>query len=119
VISLETAKKLKEAGLEWETETGDLWIQPDYPEYLRAVDYDPTGHGDPLEKNIWIPRLDQLLTEIEKRGWQIELVKYARWRITIWKIQCRKQGLFVRETPGEAAAEALLYVLEQEYEADE
>jgi len=92
VISLETAKKLKEAGLEWETETGDLWIQPDYPEYLRAVDYDPTGHGDPLEKNIWIPRLDQLLTEIEKRGWQIELVKYARWRITIWKYNVANKG---------------------------
>jgi hypothetical protein len=62
---------------------------------------------------IWLPRLDELLAEIEKRGWQIELVKYARWRITIWKIQWRKQGLFIGETPGEVAAKALIWLLKQ------
>lgn len=114
MISVETAKKLKEAGLEWKPRClGDEYRTPEKTIGIICActcEQETDGY---YQERIWLPRLDELLAEIEKRGWQIELVKYARWRITIWKIQWRKQGLFIGETPGEVAAKALIWLLKQ------
>ncbi len=76
MISLETAQKLKDAGLRWEPKEGDcwcngMWMAINY--YLELV----TGHLLVKKEAIWLPRLDQLLAEIEKRGFDIDLMHFA------------------------------------------
>ena len=84
MISLETAKTLKKAGLEWE------------PNFA--------------------PRLEQLLAEIEKRGYLWELSiddvdkpPYALYLTT----PTRNKKWFTAESAEEATAQALLWILNQ------
>jgi hypothetical protein len=76
MISLETAKKLKDAGLQWEPKEGDcwcngMWMAINY--YLELV----TGHLLVKKQAIWLPSLDQLLAEIEGRGFDVDLMHFA------------------------------------------
>ena len=69
LISIEKAKALKDAGLRWVAKGGDCYFYAN-GEFTGdfIIKSDP---GEPVVRQmdcqIWLPRLDQLLTEIEKR----------------------------------------------------
>ena len=117
MLSLETAKKLKDAGMQWEPNYADLYqliierIENIYcydESILACLEinrYNPT----------WIPRFDQMLAEIEKREYAWEMMRGV---IEVWHrylpTGCKK---FVTETTDEAAAQALIWILGQEEKA--
>ena len=157
MISLETAKKLKEAGLKWnETKQGELYHASfkDGSNGIFVVDHDgQKKYGN----SVWLPRLDQLLAEIEGREWDIDLMHFAKnrdnteisddpsWSCEVNKFlgltqtdvepkliihqhdgtdhavnvngkwqENRLNEIFDTNSPEEAAAQALLWILEQE-----
>ena len=152
MISLELAKKLKDAGLEWEPKEGDYILYPD-GELTSILTCGDVAFED-LEGCVFAPRLDQMLSEIEKRGWEIDLQFFNNgtgWFCEVAKtVQFRhnkprpkltinnKDGTtseveplstcpgwgdygekrmdkeFTADSPDEAAALALLWILEQE-----
>ena len=84
MLSLETARKLKEAGLKWEPQIYDFFYSYIGIENVDTLSFDDgkidrvnhwnwNGKEYHLHGLYWIPRLDQLLAEIEKRGWEIDL----------------------------------------------
>lgn len=86
MLSLELAEKLSKAGLAWEQKFGDIiwdWHEEDYVVIDQGKCIDPWYA-------VWLPRLDQLLAEIEKRGY----------------------GYFDGDSLEEAARQALLWILE-------
>ncbi len=126
MISLEIAQKLKEAGLEWEPKFGDHYIIPAvFEEGLHGVmdtkqimsyHKNPKEWEESIRGFVFTPRLDQLLAEIEKRGYK-------------WFLETDRETYFIRIIkPGDtkepvsfkayakslvdAAAEALSWVLE-------
>lgn len=126
MLRLETAKALKEAGLKWEPEIGD-----NFKAYNGIIQMAIKRNADVVETNfgrfpketmradsIWLPRLDQLLADIEVRGWT--WVLYApndegKCGIDIGKeTLCRSNLLAMGDSPEEAAAQALLWILRQE-----
>lgn len=80
MISLEMAKKLKEAGLKWEPKFGDHYIIPAvFEEGLHGVmdtkqimsyHKNPKEWEESIRGFVFTPRLDQLLAEISKTGWK-------------------------------------------------
>jgi len=121
MISLEKAKALKEAGLRWEPKRFDwgFWVKAELP-IPQLVIYDPDPKTVNTKDSIWLPRLDQLLAEIRKRGW-------------VWILYCGNDGIEVEietynpetplhlrykcikaDTPEDAAAEALLWIMKEE-----
>lgn len=146
MLKLETASKLKLAGLEWERQVGDWFYYFPYginsddkfnkPE-LNLLDCELSieEKENPCkvwanDKSIYVPRLDQLLAEIEKRMYQWELTSYSALPPVLdeegyprtYKIQLFDEEGQVYEigdmanifNPGESAAQALLWILEQE-----
>ena len=117
MITIETAKKLKDEGLKWEPKVGDYYYYDSNYQMIKSE-----REAEWIEEDIcngipgyyFAPKLDQLLMEIEKQGWQIELVKLARWKMTIWRVASGRSWLFTGETFEEATADALLWLLEQE-----
>lgn len=125
VTSLELSKKLKNAGLRWEPKEGDLFYP--YSPFLRrhekrlavcpfkeiiSINVEADEKDD-----IFAPRLDQLLAEIEKRGyrWDIgNLEDKPCIGLFDWETREYVMGLFYGETPTDAAGEALLWILERE-----
>lgn len=75
MISLETAKALKKAGLPWEPKMGDWYYFGDSAEN-QSLFINPSEKEVP-EGIYFAPRLDQLLAEIEKRGYDIDLMHFA------------------------------------------
>jgi len=74
-----------------------------------------------VKNKIWLPRLDQLLAEIERRGfrWDIgNLGCFGDHDVCIglfdWEDRTYIKGQFYADTPEDAAAQALLWLLEQE-----
>jgi len=143
MISLETAKKLKDVGLKWGPQQGDLF----YSNYMggqewnkRLLSYaDIVIYRDNPKylKNDWIfaPRLDQLLAEVEGRGHWCAImptnavgvdVSYFTelYRLgelsghleAVWRKEA--DGFLISEfkadSPEEAVAAALLWILESE-----
>jgi hypothetical protein len=109
MLSLETAKALRDAGLEWEPQLGDLFaadydngLGPTKPQVVRIADF-----GKPGPEHIWLPRLDQLLAEIEKRGYDWFLKTDYCYVVNN---NNQTQGIYA-DTPEEAAAQALLWIL--------
>jgi len=118
MITLELAKKLKAAGLDWEPKGHDCcalndmeWLFGSLPEDFRRFSN--------WDKLIWLPSLSQLLAEIEARGYswdckclplrpecdpeyRCEIGGFGTFRTPIWG-----------DTPEEAAGLALLWILEQ------
>lgn len=114
MISLETAKKLKEAGLKWEPEHGD-WF------HHNAFGHEIVSNKFPPEKVtegfIWLPRLDQLLSEVEKRGWYWSIYKdrmLDNYACFINQLAGGNGKQCIEKSPEEATAEALIWILEQE-----
>lgn len=120
MITYETAKALREAGLKWKPEIGD-WF------------YMPKGEGPLLYWNpetdkelmvlysVFAPRLDQLLAEIEKRGYDYDLSSPFHdepYNCFLWHNGAKKKGKD-NNSPEEAAAKALLWVLKQKEAGDE
>ena len=111
MISLELAKKLKEAGLEWKPKKGDF-----YGVFgTNSIELITIDRNDIVPRNIiWLPSLDQLLAEIEKRGYGWKLEKFHAYnlrRMEIYKVN-DLLGCFGGNSPEEAAASALLWILE-------
>lgn len=119
-ISLETARKLKEAGLKWEPQEGDAYITEDtifgYEIYKgEAIDKDKCAQR---------PRLDQMLAEIEKLGyeWELGILTLNDGRTymidvaleELIKTESEEWKSFVANSPEEATAQVLLWILEQE-----
>lgn len=151
MISLETARKLKEAGLCWEPQAGDCFYDITM-HYIREIKhvrkYDPEYKliytweyfEDYLRKEngfrhdkvslkdaVFAPRLEQLLSEIEKRGYKVRIGNTNPWEIAegYEKYTCsllqegtNKRFVIVFEAGDnmieEAAAKALLWILERE-----
>lgn len=85
MISLEMAKQLKEAGLGWEPKIADFHWQEDESE-MRIVQYTPEKNKELAKKCIWRPRLDQLLEEIEKRGYCVDIVQFrSMYECLLWE----------------------------------
>jgi len=120
VISLEMAKKLKDAGLKWEPQEGDWFYYASMLDFIKDNE-EAKGikgvYSYPHASFTYCPHLDQLLTEIEK---------YYEW--SLYKdadgYKCDlfiDQGVYFtsdeQESADDAAAEALLWILEQEAQA--
>ena len=115
MIGLETAQKLKDAGLMWEPKEKDEMFDVYgnmsmlyWPQHWQDVDV--------TKNNIWLPSLSQLLAEIETRGygWRLQIFSgYYLRRIEIY-IYNDYMGCFEADTTEEAVAQALIWILEQE-----
>ena len=83
MLSIEMAKKLKEAGLVWNPDIGDIFFyDEDHWDSLSLNDViNGEFKGEILdyieEEWLFAPRLDQLLMKIEKLGWDIDLMHFA------------------------------------------
>lgn len=132
MLSLEMAKKLKEAGLEWIPKYGDMC----YLTYNKGLKSEHTKLIAVVENGltcseIFAPRLEQLLAEIERRGYAYELKiegtqSEARYCLLLyeWDEQVAEIDFGLGWTPceefynakssEEAAAQALLWILGQE-----
>lgn len=122
MISLEMARKLKEAGLEWEPQKGDLVYHDEAEESfnITAGDMEDFVQASRIDKEyaysiaIFLPRLDQLLAEIEKRGYKW-FAETDTERYFIRVVEIKKPNNFhviFSDSPANAAAEALLWIYE-------
>lgn len=100
MISLELAKKLKDAGLKWSPKMGDFYHDVDM---------------------VWLPKLDQMLKEIMRQGYLFKLSNYNDGTILIdfWKDDYNLVEGLLDDTLEDAVASALISILEQEDEKDE
>ena len=79
MLSIELAKKLKDAGLPWEPALGDLFYWDDYDHWERDVlkEHDiqeaTSGISECTADWIFAPRLEQLLNAIDKCGYMWKL----------------------------------------------
>ena len=139
MISLEIAKKLKEAGLKWEPKAGDWFYRKDgvrgFVTDANMGDwwavFPPDGKEvafciEEADRFIFAPRLDQLLAEIDTRGYCFEIsnmaISSSKPRETLYSCKVfpkKRAGVdddddFVAydETLINAAASALLWILE-------
>ena len=122
MISLEIAKELKEAGLKWEPQIGDMfyWHNGKDWEIDALTSEDVNDNLDEIRDyidegfRIFAPSLEQLLVEIEKRGYGWKLEKFHAYnlrRMEIYKVN-DLLGCFGGNSPEEAAASALLWIYE-------
>lgn len=143
MISLDLAKRLKEAGLEWEPKIGDFAWYKEHQGVIICIDsriliiqwsdlgrcYSDFWAGDalPPENMLFLPRLDQLLAEIERRGYGYDLHTLTtnhehKYYCAIKLLECAcgyridniSWGPFKADNPEDAAAKALIWVLERE-----
>lgn len=127
MISLEIARKLKEAGLEWEPQEGDLVYHSEAEESfnITAGDMEDFVQATRIDKEyaysiaIFLPRLDQLLAEIEKLGYHDFYLSRAEegWHICLWLPGNENLHPDLEtdyyDTPTDAAASALLWIYER------
>ena len=125
MISLETAKKLKEAGLEWEPKFGDYYKIPvvfedgmtEVMDIKQVMSYhkNPEEWEESINSFVFMPRLDQLLGEIEELGYKW-FTETDTERYFIRVVEIKKPNNFhvvFLDTPEEAAASALLWIYER------
>ena len=121
MIKLETAIALRDAGLEWDLQNGDIYFADEKP----CLYYGPITSVCGAIDNKWVfaPRLDQILNEIERRGYVWDLYQTNAWEDEYrnYNIHLRLIGHSIEsdvnwyglKTPTEAAALALLFVLKE------
>lgn len=118
MISLEKARVLKEAGLVWGWKEGDFFIISwDSIGEIHCCWSGYSGNYHGHKDDIWLPRLDQLLAELEKRGYRWDIGNLeGKYLIGLFDWESREyiKGQFYADTPEEAAAEALIWILKQE-----
>lgn len=123
-ITLELARKLKEAGLRWEPKRGDWCYLEDagLTEPLLVTSYKSKGWVNDEDDIVWLPRLSQLLAEIEKRGYRWDIGNLGGFgdneeKVCIglfgWDTRQYVKGQFYADTPEDAAGKALLWILER------
>lgn len=120
MLKYETAKALQDAGLKWEPQLGDLFVA-DYNNGLGPTPVDVVktdNFGDPGPEHIWIPRLDQLLVEIEKVfDWNIGSGEFwpdkPKYCMGLFYDGKYVKGQLYGDTPEEAAAKALIWILKE------
>jgi hypothetical protein len=122
VISLKTAKKLKLAGLPWEPKIGDWYFTyHDAMGCLTQGDYLSGVAWEKVREEVmtFCPRLDQLLAEIIKQSWLYDLRGHygGGGEIDIWLYDYEKAVNYCADTPEEASAQALLWIIGQEGQA--
>ena len=122
MVSLELARKLKDAGLKWEPKSGDSYWDDNEPmvfcgecNHYCIKDY---------ENVYFAPSLSQLLEEITKREYVVaswfnhkgaEFQLFQQMNLlddgtkSMWRV-----GVFSSESYEDAAAEALIWILERE-----
>jgi hypothetical protein len=142
MISIETARRLKEAGLEWQPSKGDQFMVPgggmdeqvfllsDMAIIVESLKGHPavTFHGTPewasdyvfVVDTIWLPNEGQLRLQLQERlsaaGAPVFDLLYADGAYTC-RFEDRGQGLAFRaEDAAEAYAQALLHLLSAHHE---
>jgi hypothetical protein len=127
MISLELAKKLKDAGLKWEPKEGDWYIIfGDEEQFLevcgtelhrtdRCIDSVKRLYRIAPGELCFIPSLSQLLAEIEKRGyeWDLEFDIGGCHKYSCTISSDTHYEFMPADTPEETAAQALLWILER------
>jgi len=119
MISLELAQKLKNSGLQWEPQNGDIYWHNNEP---LVCCFECTAFSEEkIKVCVYMPRLDQLLSEIEKHGYDYKFRYKSKEKKYIFVLLLKEIFPCVREcveyitdTPEDAAGQALLWVLEQE-----
>ena len=123
MISLEKAKKLKEAGLEWEPQIGDWFVSPNrIVEMVTKQNHRRifTNFGsypmrqEALKEMVLVPRLEQLLAKIRELGYKWFLETDTE-RYFIRVVEIKKPNNFhviFSDSPANAAASALLWIYE-------
>lgn len=131
MLSLELARKLKEAGLPWNVTIYDFCY---YQERLYVVTFAfidkviiSAGVRVDISKCVFAPRLDQLLAEIEQQGYSWHLYTYTLpiAKTTSYACEVFKFGkpIFTSNGctfagsstgPEDATAQALIWILERE-----
>ena len=131
VISLELARELKVAQLPWRPRRGDLVMDrlniafivlQDGTDDSGAVEID-TAQGVERRPSLgltWIPRLDQLLTFLARHGpfhLSVRPVSEGsrsnQWQVTLSDAPAATKRAFTASDSGEAAGQALHYLLSQ------
>jgi len=123
MISLEIARKLKEAGLVWEPQKGDLVYHDEAEESfnITAGDMEDFVRATRIDKEyaysiaIFLPRLDQLLAEIRELGYKW-FMETDTERYLVRVVEIKKPNNFhvvFSDSPANAAAEALLWIYER------
>lgn len=124
MIDYEMAEKLKEAGLKWEPQIYDFFDSDIGIENVDCISY---NNGKPSRINhwnwdseryhrsrlVWLPRLEQILSEIEKREYKWTINNGEEIFYVVLSI-AGMQELFFDSSLEDVAAQALLWVLEQE-----
>jgi hypothetical protein len=137
MLSLEKAKKLKDAGLKWRPKLGDMFYyrrfgndeegeiafadKEDVKNQDETQHYIETGHW------VWVPHLDQMLAWIGKCGYSFNIgsemvldTYTGEWKPTGKYMCCCGHtgkdavGEFKALFLDEAVAQAVLWILEQE-----
>ena len=124
MISLEMAQRLKTAGLKWEPRFGDYYKIPTvFEDGMTAVmnakqvmgyRKNPEEWEESINSFVFIPRLDQLLAEIEELGYKW-FAETDTERYFIRVVEIKKTNNFhviFSDSPANAAAEALLWIYE-------
>ena len=123
MISLEKARALKEAGLVWEPKQGDWYycLEFDQPE-LQAIDAAYAFGFEPDDDDVFAPRLDQELGEIQSRfkinqWWEMADDWFSIYELR--NIDGAEGSVLIKsihdsDTPEDAAADALLWLIGQQ-----
>jgi len=126
MISIDKAKQLKSLGLQWNPKHGD-WHKADYWPTPILLTIDALRLNDKEIKcvieniknrddEVWLPRLDQMLDEIEKYNYTYSLIKVGglgKYNMII-KLQgsLNVSSQFYHDTREDAVADALIFLLE-------
>lgn len=114
-MKLETAQALRDLGFIKPVLDFDDLYYSSWREGLDVITSDAGQHLGDTPAYLWIPRLDQLLAEIERRGWAWRLDMFppkAVYRLALYEAWDRKRH-FDADSPEEAAASALLWILKE------
>jgi len=123
MISLEKARTLKAAGLVWEPKKGDwgFWNNAEMPT-PQLVTYNPDPKTVNIKNSTWLPSLSQLLAEIEKHGGcalyvfdsGLHVLEKGAYELEMPKVEITEfeSISFRSDTPEDAAASALIWILQ-------
>lgn len=118
------AKKLKKIGLEWYPEKGDYYFADNgiMPRFcLKCADglYEfDKGTDNDIVTTVWLPRIDQLIDEINKHNTSWNLAKSHDSNEYLFKCSIKDENgeivkrLFCNDSLGKIFGETLLWILE-------